>query len=125
MKKKWKLFLFALFVLAMPLVVLAQVTSPTPVVASGPPAEILTWLSAGVLVLVSVVSPILTAFTKSVFAKLPSWMSPVIVLVWSTVQTTVASVVLPVGKYTWAMALGVSFVSILLREMKVAIWPTK
>jgi hypothetical protein len=121
-----KLFLlFALFVLAVPLAVLAQVTSPTPVVASGPPAEVITWLGGGILLLAAFITPALTAFTKTVFSKLPSWASPVIVFLWATAETSLAQVVLPVGKYTWAMTLGLSFVSVVIRQVKIAIWPAK
>jgi hypothetical protein len=125
MQKGWKMFLFALFVLVMPLAVLAQVTSPTPVVPSGPPAEVITWLGGGVLLLAAFVTPVLTAFTKSVFSKLPSWASPVIVFLWATAETTLAQVTFPVGKYTWAMVLGLSFVSVVVRQVKIAIWPAK
>jgi hypothetical protein len=99
---------------------LAQVVTATPV-PTGPPAPVIDWLTSGIGVLVALIVPVLTAVVKSVLTKLPSWASPVIVFGLATAATTLAGVVVPAGKFSWAMTLGVSFLAILVRELKLAV----
>ena len=121
MTKRFATFMlvFVVSVLLVPFA-LAQVAVATPAVPAGPPAPVIDWLTSGIGVLVAVIVPALTAVVKSVMVKLPSWASPVIVFALATATTTIAGIVVPAGKFSWAMTLGVSFLAILVREVKLA-----
>jgi hypothetical protein len=91
-------------------------------VPAGPPPEVINWLTAGIGVLVAAVVPVLTAVVKTYLAKLPSWASPVIVFLMTTAATTIAGIAVPAGKFSWAAVLGLSFLSIVIRELKIALF---
>jgi hypothetical protein len=116
------LLLFVSLVVFSPFV-LAQVATPTPV-SGGPPAEVINWLTSGIVVMVAALAPALTAFVKSVLTKLPSWASPVVNFLVVTLLTTLSGIIVPAGKFSWAATLGLAFVSSLVREVKIAAFPS-